>query len=138
MPEIALRSLAFVTVVSTCLAGFAQDKSGPAPTAKDAHQSAEHTGPACLQVDHFFTSEVWAKVGERSCLKCHNAKGDASDSKFLLLDPVRDQTARNAAMRHNRQAFQQMAKAVEAGKTRMLQKISGGLDHGGGEVIRPE
>jgi hypothetical protein len=91
-----------------------------------------------MRVDRFFADDVWAKVGERTCLKCHNAKGDASESKFLLQDVARDRTTRDAAMRHNRLAFQQVATATEAGKSRLLLKISGELDHGGGEVLKAD
>ena len=30
--------------------------------------------------DGYFVDEVWGKVGELSCLKCHNASGEAEDS----------------------------------------------------------
>ncbi len=43
----------------------------------DRDEKASPLGPECLAVDRFFADEVWAKVGERTCLKCHNAKGDA-------------------------------------------------------------
>lgn len=138
MLEVALRSFAFLTIFFTCFAGFAQDESKPSTAAVDAHKTAEHRGPECMRVDRFFADDVWAKVGERTCLKCHNAKGDASDSKFLLQDTTRDRTTRDDATRHNRLAFQQVATAMEKGKSRLLLKIAGDLDHGGGEVLKAE
>ena len=39
----------------------------------------------------FFEKTVWAKVGERTCLKCHKAGGEAEESKFVLTDPKRSQ-----------------------------------------------
>jgi len=109
--------------------------------AQDGKQSthppdAEHRGPECLVVDGFFADEVWAKVGERTCLKCHNVKGDASDSEFLLRDTARDRTKRAETLRRNHAAFQRMATVKEAGKSRLLVKIAGDLDHGGGEVLK--
>ena len=56
----------------------------------------------CVAVDRFFVDEVWAKVGERTCLKCHRVNGDAAESRFLLQDPPHDRTARSDALRHNR------------------------------------
>ena len=138
MLEIALRSFAFFTIFFTCFAGFAQDESKPSTATDDAHKTPEHRGPECMRVDRFFADEVWAKVGERTCLKCHNAKGDASDSKFLLRDTARDRATRDEAMRHNRLAFQQVAAATEEGKSLLLLKIAGDLDHGGGEVLKAD
>ena len=106
-------------------------------SAQEAVKTAAHRGPECLAVDHFFADEVWAKVGERTCLKCHNATGDASDSEFILRD-TSDRTNREAAMRHNRDAFQRVASAKEGSQSLLLSKIAGGLDHGGGEVLKTD
>ena len=86
-------------------------------------EAVGHRGPECLVVDNFFADEVWAKVGERTCLKCHNTKGDASESKFLLRDTVRDRAERADALRHNRAAFQRLAVAMNDGKSQLLSKI---------------
>lgn len=91
-----------------------------------------------MRVDRFFADEVWAKVGERSCLKCHNAQGDAADSKFLLMDATRNRATRDEAIRDNHLAFRQMATAIEKGESRLLLKIVGDLDHGGGEVLKED
>lgn len=93
-----------------------------------------HRGPACFVIDPFFADEVWAKVGETACLKCHCAAGDASDSDFLL-QPTRDGNRRREAVGHNQAAFERMAKFVEGDASRLLSKVTGELDHGGGEVF---
>ncbi len=85
-------------------------------------------------VDDFFVDEVWAKVGERVCLNCHHTDGDASDSRFLLRD-ASSRSDRQAAHRHNRAAFQSMAAEKEDGKSRLLLKVTGRLDHGGDVVL---
>lgn len=92
-----------------------------------------HNGPACLAADTFFADEVWAKVGERTCLKCHNTEGKAAESKFLLRDTA--QNRNNLTL--NRNAFMQMASAKEKEASRLLVKVTGGLDHGGGVVLQP-
>ena len=107
------------------------------PSSKDARgrSKAIHRGPECLAIDHFFADEVWAKVGERTCLKCHNAKGDASNSEFLLRAIAGDRTQREETLQRNRAAFQRMGSALNDGKSRLLLKIAGDLDHGGKEVL---
>jgi hypothetical protein len=99
-----------------------------------------YSGAACAApLDNFFTEEVWAKVGAQSCLKCHKAGGDAEDSKFVLRDPKRSQGQAQAdAMRHNQEAFTQMARLKEGDQARLLLKVVGKLKHGGEEVLKPD
>ncbi|MEK6238013.1 MAG: DUF1549 domain-containing protein, partial [Planctomycetales bacterium] len=106
-------------------------------SASEPVKEAAHRGPACLAADTYFAEEVWAKVGERTCLKCHNIKGDAADSEFLLRD-ASDQANREAARRHNLAAFQRVASAEEDGKSLLLSKIRGELDHGGGAALKDD
>lgn len=94
-----------------------------------------HRGPACLADDNYFSDEVWPKVGAHSCLKCHKPGGDAEDSKFVLQDPTREKDAA-AALKYNREAFAKMAAAKEKEGSRLLVKVSGGLDHGGETVLK--
>ncbi|TXT21153.1 MAG: hypothetical protein FD138_4095, partial [Planctomycetota bacterium] len=90
------------------------------------------------KVDEFFLNEVWAKVGSQSCLTCHKLGGDAEESKFVLRDPQKSQGAEQAdAMRHNREAFARMARFGKGDHdSRMLAKVTGGLDHGGKEILK--
>ena len=87
-----------------------------------------------MAVDKFFAEELWAKVGERTCLKCHNAEGDASDSRFLLQKPSLD----GKGLSRNRAAFARMARMRKDGKSRILIKVTGGLKHGGKAVLKPD
>lgn len=87
----------------------------------------------CTAVDSFFADEVWAKVGERSCLKCHHADGDAADSAFLL-QPTHSS---RRSLHENRAAFVRLAKTGQEETSRLLWKATGGGDHGGGEVLKP-
>jgi hypothetical protein len=99
-----------------------------------------HAGPGCAAaVDDYFRDEVWAKVGATTCLTCHKAGGDAADSKLVLRDPRRMPAAdRDAAMRHNRDAFARVARSNDKGQPRLLLKVVGGLDHGGEVVLKPD
>ncbi len=113
--------------------------SKPHDSTQESSQTKSHRdGPSCVAVDRFFADEVWAKVGSRICLKCHNAKGDASDSSFLLRDPERDRNQRTAALRGNQAAFRLVAAIQEEETPRLLAKVRGQLDHGGGEVIKQD
>ena len=89
-------------------------------------------------LDTFFQKEVWAKVGERTCLQCHKPGGEAEDSKFLLRDLKRSQD-QAGDLKHNREAFTRMAKMeVEVHQSRLLLKVVGKLKHGGKEQLKPD
>lgn len=90
--------------------------------------------PPCRTTDPFFEAEVWAKVGERTCFRCHSADGDAADSAFLLQDTSQSPDA----VVRNRTAFHRMALIDEDGTSRLLRKATGGLDHGGGVVLKAD
>ncbi|HVR84323.1 MAG TPA: hypothetical protein VMU54_08435 [Planctomycetota bacterium] len=90
--------------------------------------------PDDASADSFFEDEVWAKVGERTCLNCHSAGGDAEESKFLLRDASFD----TGLLRANRAAFEKMAAKKLDGRSRLLVKVSGGQNHGGGVTLKPD
>src|SRR5258706_14037627 len=80
-------------------------------TRASAADKPVYIGAACtMNVDDFFTNEVWPKVGAQTCLECHKSGGDAEDSDFILTDPQRTQgAARDQVLRRNRDAFAPMA-----------------------------
>ncbi len=88
--------------------------------------------------DGYFVDEVWAKVGELSCLQCHNNTGEAEDSRFILrktilLDGAELRTAHQA----NFKAFAKMARMRKGGKLpRLSLKPIGELEHGGDQVLK--
>ena len=122
-----VRSLALALLAGALVAARADDKQSLAPV-------------GCARaVDDYFKDEVWAKVGAAKCLTCHKKGGDAEDSKFLLLDPRKlDGAARDEAMRHNRATFARVAGLKEKDQSRMLLKVVGQLDHGGGDVLKAD
>lgn len=111
-------------------------------TASSGREIRAQTEPAkplpavCTVQDRFFEDEVWAKVGERTCLRCHKDSGDAADSGFILSPrgSVHDATW----IQQNCETFAAMAKAREGDQSRLLLKVTGGLDHGGGQVLKPD
>jgi hypothetical protein len=89
---------------------------------------------SCRAEDRFFEDEVWAKVGERTCIKCHNPDGEAAKSEFVMAKPASDP----AWCKRTRETFARIATTYEGGQSKLLLKVTGGLDHGGGEVLKPD
>ena len=109
-----------------------------AVNAQSTSSAEENVVPGCLVEDRFFADEVWAKVGERTCLRCHNKNGDAAESSFLLFREGDVDGHDGACLKQNRDAFQAMAKQSEGEESRLLLKVIGELDHGGGQVLQPD
>ncbi|WP_231741871.1 DUF1592 domain-containing protein [Stieleria varia] len=83
--------------------------------------------PVCFAANAFHDS--WIKVGERICMKCHREGGEAEESDFRLNDRM--------SILQNCKSFTAMALHLEQdGRSRLVAKATGGLDHGGGEVIK--
>src|SRR5262249_3687002 len=58
---------------------------------------------------------------------------------FLLRDPGKLQGQdRDEAMRHNREEFARMAREKHQDQSRLLVKVTGGLRHGGKDVLKPD
>ena len=91
-----------------------------------------------LSPDHYFVNEVWAKVGELSCQKCHNASGEAEDSRFILQETILvEGTELQAANEANLKAFAKMARMRKEGQLpRLLLKPIGEMDHEGEQVLK--
>ena len=91
---------------------------------------------SCFVANARFISEVWSKVGAVDCLKCHRQGGDAEDSRFVLhalgLESSKQQQSIHAK---NLKAFQRMAAEKVNGQSLLLQKVVGGLSHGGEKVV---
>ncbi len=86
-----------------------------------------------IESEAYFADEVWAKVGERTCLNCHSAGGDAEESKFLLRDP----SLAPENLQHNRHAFERMATLKKDGKSRLPVQVSGGRNPGRCTALQP-
>jgi hypothetical protein len=132
--------LCCLSLVSIPTPALGDDNSVAAaePKPSDGENAPGMNAPGCFAQDAF--DEAWVKVAEQTCVKCHNADGDASDSALLLRDVARVPTAeRAAAMVQNCAVLTKMATTREEdGRARLLVKATGGLDHGGGEVVKAE
>ena len=107
---------------------FAQDKQ------KDTTPQVDKN------LTEYFVREVWPKVGAAVCLQCHKKGGDAEDTKLVLLDPKKLQGhAQDEAILRNRDAFAKISTVkTKNNKYRILEKVVGGLAHGGDEVLKPD
>jgi len=97
-------------------------------------QSVNHVAASgCIIASDSFENQVWAKVGETICLRCHTESGDAADSGFRLVRP-RSLVDREA-ISSSGQAFWELALRTERGESLLLAKASGRFEHGGGEAV---
>jgi hypothetical protein len=110
--------------------------SAPVP----GEETKVYTGPVCTRgEDDYFAREVWANVGAVKCLQCHKPGGDAEESKLILQDPRKLQGhARDEAMRRNQEAFSRLAREKVGDQSRLLAKVSGEIDHEGGQVLKTD
>ncbi len=134
--QLMLLLSASFTPARPLLAGFDEsERNGGAGTASDVTDRRS--------LEEFFEESVWARVGERTCLRCHSVRGDARESQFILQKVVPSASESSEALEHNRRMFEMMAKSkvensestANAGESRLLLKVIGRLDHGGGEVL---
>lgn len=116
------------------LAVLAANSLGDVPTlGNDPNRT-----PQCTAERDFH--EAWIKVVERTCLKCHVIDGEASESSFKLHDllrvPASEKTLTN---QKNCDALTEIALINEEdGRSRLLAKSKGELDHGGGEILKQD
>ncbi len=126
------RTLVVVLIVAMAFSAALHAEQKP-------EQSSASVAGCAASMRGFFEDEVWTKVAVQKCLTCHRKGGDAEDSKFVLVDPRKIESAAiEEAMRHNRAAFSRMAAIKEKDQSRMLQKVVGKLDHGGEEVLKAD
>ena len=125
---------AFVALGLVCVGSISHQLRGEAEP-KPAQVAA---ALPCTMQDRFFENEVWAKVGERTCLRCHNSKGDAAESAFVLSSRNTKDIHDMKWLQLNCGVFQKMALAKEGDQSRLLLTVTGGLDHGGGAVLKPD
>ena len=84
-----------------------------------------------------FEAGVWAKVAERTCIRCHQLQGEAKDSEFLLeasIDGLYDPDT----LARNQSAMRKIATKTSGRESILLQKVVGGLEHGGGQILQPD
>ncbi|XZE34250.1 hypothetical protein SH501x_005064 [Pirellulaceae bacterium SH501] len=102
----------------------------------------ERPCPASQQssgLDRYFEREVWPKVVEAECLKCHNMVGDAKDTRLVFRDLLQASPKESQDwLRCNGELLKQAADWESDGGSMLLAKVTGGLSHGGEVVLKPD
>ncbi len=98
------------------------------------------TNVGCVQAGQGFAGEqLWGKVIATHCLKCHRSGGDAKDSRLVFratgLETVEDQ---QGIITSNLRTLALLAKVEENGKSILLQKPLGELNHGGEQIFESQ
>jgi len=94
-------------------------------------------------LDFHFEQEVWAQVISRHCLSCHRKGGDAEESSMVFVDPApligqnRTEAVKANLARLTRMVEKQEKGAgEESSQPRLLLKVQGKSDHGGGSILK--
>lgn len=114
-----------------CVAAVAGMSGGC--SSEDGEPSGE-TGQ-CLSNRTYFAQKVWAPVMSKICIKCHSPDGVATEqnAKLLLLP-----SSYPGFLDANLASVEQVRKIEYEGKSELLRKPLGEMDHGGGKVIEAD
>jgi hypothetical protein len=87
---------------------------------------------ACLDNRQYFEEKVWQPVLGSVCVKCHAPEGQASErnAKFLILP-----ASYPGFLEANYEALSEAAKIEYEGRSQILQKPLGKMNHGGGVLF---
>lgn len=101
-----------------------------------ASDDSESTGQSgqCLSNRAFFAQKVWAPVMNKICIKCHSPDGVATEqnAKLLLLP-----SSYPGFLDANLASVAEIVKIEYDGKSELLRKPLGEMEHGGGVQIEP-
>lgn len=109
-------------------------------TTTSAEACDDHQSRACAAggsgADLSFSASVWHRVLQLKCLRCHREGGDAADTRLIFIDPARSLGAKSAdLLQQNFRVLSEVARVESAGRSLLLSKPLGELDHGGGAVL---
>ena len=90
---------------------------------------------SCRSPQQFFEEQVWTPVMADTCATCHYADGIAAATRMKLRTPKENETISQEDLAYNLELVRQVAKIDYKGKTLLLAKPQGELDHGGGVVL---
>lgn len=82
------------------------------------------------------STEVWLKVVQLKCLRCHQQGGDAADTRLVFTDPGKTLQPESVdLLQLNLRVLSDMARNDSDGRPLLLAKPLGQVDHGGGAVV---
>jgi hypothetical protein len=118
------RALAAIALAAACSSSSA-DEEGPGGVSQQP----------CLSNRDFFAQRVWAPVMSKICLKCHGPDGVATDENAALyLLP----SSYPGFLDANLDTVAEIAKTEYDGKSILLRKPLGEMDHGGQVQLTPD
>lgn len=88
------------------------------------------TDEGCVSTPQFFATNIDAPILEKKCAACHNAIGEARDTNFVLAS-----SAEAGYLEKNLEIVKNLAQTEKAGKSVLLLKPLGDLEHGGGKQL---
>ena len=103
---------------------------------RDAGISADASSePDCVSTRDYFAQEVWAPVFDRVCIACHSPEGvaTAQNAQLQLLP-----SAYPGFLDANFEVASLMARYAFDGKSVLLRKPLGEMEHGGGPQLEPD
>ncbi len=115
-------------LLSPCLPSGALAKENPCPASQQSKG-----------LDRYFEMEVWPKVVEAQCIKCHNVRGDAKESRFVFRELQQaSPNEHHDWICRNVEIMQQAAQWQSEEGPLLLAKATGKLSHGGEVVLKPD
>lgn len=81
----------------------------------------------CVSTERFFNNEVWAPILSAQCIQCHNAQGEAKESKFVL-----QESTQTGFLEANFEIVKNIAAFQIEGQSLLLAKPLTEVDHEGG------
>lgn len=105
---------------------------GDGPDSND-EETIEIVDSDCVTNKDHFSKEVWKPVLEQRCFSCHNQSGQAKFSNFVL-----QPSSQTGYLDTNLEAFAEIARYEVEGKSVLLQKPLGDLNHEGGPVLQED
>lgn len=86
-----------------------------------------------------FARQVFEQVVLTQCYRCHVESGEASESEMVFQTPRLGFTeSQRQVIKQNLDAIEVVARKRESGKSVLLQKVVGDLDHGGGQILKAD
>ncbi len=89
----------------------------------------------CTSPQQFFEEQVWTPVMADTCATCHYSDGIAASTRMKLRTPKENETISQEDLAYNLELVRQVAKIDYKGKSLLLAKPIGELNHGGGVVL---
>jgi len=100
------------------------------PASLVASCSSADAAAECVTTTRFFAERVWGPTISKKCINCHTPYGVAKSSAFILQDESNPDY-----ISYNLAAVAKIAELEKDGKSLLVRKAAGELDHGGGAQV---